>query len=176
MASDTSFNPGLGMQLRVMITSFLVFGVIAGIIALIMMWTGIAHLAGIHRHFHLVLYLGALGHYAFYRKHFAYLLAANVLYEQVGAWEVEEAHVRLEWHVGMRVLEDHFLRLHERKLRSAYERVGLADEDVRKLAVVFFKVLEIHHKAFLRRVVRKKLVYPLAQRVCVEGLEPFHVG
>ena len=42
MASDTSFNPGLGMQLRVMVTSFLVFGVIAGIIALIMWWTGIA--------------------------------------------------------------------------------------------------------------------------------------
>ncbi|MFA6489599.1 MAG: M48 family metalloprotease [Candidatus Micrarchaeia archaeon] len=42
MASSTGFNPGIGMQLRIFITSVLVFGLVAAIIGLIMMSTGIA--------------------------------------------------------------------------------------------------------------------------------------
>ncbi|MCX6772201.1 MAG: zinc metalloprotease HtpX, partial [Candidatus Micrarchaeota archaeon] len=42
MANDTSFNPGWGMRLRIMITSLLVFGVIAAVIGFILYATGIA--------------------------------------------------------------------------------------------------------------------------------------
>ena len=42
MASDTSFNPGWGMCLRIMLTSLLVFGLIAAIIGFILYATGIA--------------------------------------------------------------------------------------------------------------------------------------
>ena len=42
MASSSDFSPGIGMQLRIMLTSLLVFGLIAAIIGVIMMSTGIA--------------------------------------------------------------------------------------------------------------------------------------
>ena len=42
MSSDTGFNPGWGMQLRIMLTSVLVFGAIAAIIAALMFFTGIS--------------------------------------------------------------------------------------------------------------------------------------
>jgi heat shock protein HtpX len=42
MASDTSFNPGFGMQLRILVTSVLVFGLVAAIIGFILYSTGIA--------------------------------------------------------------------------------------------------------------------------------------
>jgi hypothetical protein len=42
MASDFSFNPGIGMQLRILLTSVLVFGAIAAIIGFILYATGIA--------------------------------------------------------------------------------------------------------------------------------------
>jgi heat shock protein HtpX len=41
-SSETSFNPGMGMQLRIMITSVLVFGVVAAIMGLAMNATGIS--------------------------------------------------------------------------------------------------------------------------------------
>ncbi len=42
MASADSFNPGIGMQLRIMLTSILVFGLVAAIIGFILYSTGIA--------------------------------------------------------------------------------------------------------------------------------------
>ena len=42
MPSDTSFNPGWGMRLRIMVTSLLIFGVIAAIIGFLLYATGIA--------------------------------------------------------------------------------------------------------------------------------------
>ena len=42
MASNTGFNPGIGLQLRILLTSFLVFGAIAAIIAVLLNVTGIA--------------------------------------------------------------------------------------------------------------------------------------
>lgn len=42
MPPDTSFNPGWGMRLRIMITSLLVFGVIAAAIGFVLYATGIA--------------------------------------------------------------------------------------------------------------------------------------
>ncbi len=47
MASDFSFNPGMGMQLRILLTSVLVFGAIAAIIGFILYATGIAGSGGI---------------------------------------------------------------------------------------------------------------------------------
>jgi len=42
MASPTGFNPGIGMQLRIMLTSVLVFGLVAAIIGFILFSAGIA--------------------------------------------------------------------------------------------------------------------------------------
>ena len=42
MASQNSFSPGLGMQLRILLTSVLVFGLVAAIIGFILYYTGIA--------------------------------------------------------------------------------------------------------------------------------------
>ena len=42
MASQSSFNPGIGMQLRILLTSVLVFGLVAAIIGFVLYYTGIA--------------------------------------------------------------------------------------------------------------------------------------
>ncbi|MEM2138453.1 MAG: M48 family metalloprotease [Candidatus Anstonellaceae archaeon] len=42
MASQASFKPGLGMQLRILVTSVLVFGLVAAIIGAILYWSEIA--------------------------------------------------------------------------------------------------------------------------------------
>ena len=41
-SSDVGFNPGWGMRLRILVTSVLIFGVIAALIGLLLQFTGIA--------------------------------------------------------------------------------------------------------------------------------------
>jgi heat shock protein HtpX len=42
MASGSGFDPGWGMRLRIMLTSVLVFGLVAGILGLFLYWSGLA--------------------------------------------------------------------------------------------------------------------------------------